>query len=201
MWNRPLFASVLLLFLTLGCFKPGEPDLYPDVLAGVAANQGSILFVPFVEQAWKTCGPTALTEYLLYYGIEASSDGIPVTHDNVANDMHGWDGATDDEMLATAYKFGLAVHHYSYDTDDMYEEQTRLYGLIDGGFPVVLTVRHSTGTPGYSRNHYMLLVGYSGGILIVHNGSEAYMPLSMETYWEMHVKHPGHSVFTFRKRN
>jgi hypothetical protein len=179
-----LLLSASALSISAGCAKPGNPSLYPDVVRQFSAQPSKVLDVSCVVQSLETCGPTALTEYLMFLGVTASLSGTSVTHDNVADMMKGWDGATDMDMERVASRFGCQVLYLGL-TGDQGVDVRLLQSLIWNGQPVVVGIRHNTDTLFWYRNHYMLAVGYTKDYVLFHNGEEPYMPLGNEEFYRM----------------
>jgi hypothetical protein len=181
-------AALALMLLTLtvitGCAKPGQPECYPTVVRQFSAQPSKVLDVPCLFQDLETCGPTALTEYLMYLGVMSSLSGTSVSHDNVAEMMNGWDGATDLDMERTALRFGCRTEFLGL-SGNRTEDLRLLQALIWQGHPVVVGIRHNTWTWFWYRNHYMLAVGYTRDYVLFHNGEEPYMPLKNEDFYRM----------------
>lgn len=179
---RAIQPLCLLLIITpLACCKPGEPELYPEVMQSIAAGDGKLLPVINTVQYWKTCGPAALTNTLKYIGIHAD-------HDILSTEMDGYDGVTNDEMIEFAKKYGAAPTVISF-SESKEHNWKRLTAVIDSGYPAIVGIVHST--CGYTRGHFMTVVGYSSSprAVIVHNGKDQYMPLSWKTFYPMWEKH------------
>jgi hypothetical protein len=167
-----------------GCAKPGNPALYPELVREMSAQPSKVLDVPCVVQSLETCGPTAMTEYLMCLGVTASLSGTKVGHDNVADMMRGWDGATDLDMERVASRFGCQVIYYGL-TGDLEVDLRLLRSLVWNGQPVVVGIRHNTWTWFWYRYHYMLAVGYTKDYVLFHNGEKPYMPLGNEEFYRM----------------
>jgi ABC-type bacteriocin/lantibiotic exporter with double-glycine peptidase domain len=167
----------IILFILAGCCKPGEPELYPVILQSLASGEGKLLPVENTKQYWRTCGPAALATSLKYLGIQ-------ITQESIAEEMNGYDGVTDEEMIATAKRHGVEANVIPF-SDNSEKNWGKLKALIDERNPVIVGIKHSTCM--YSRYHYMTVVGYtiSPRIVIVHNGTDPYMPLSWETFYPM----------------
>jgi hypothetical protein len=179
-----LLLSASALSISAGCAKPGRPELYPSVIGEFSCQPSKVLEVPCVVQSLETCGPTALTEYLIYLGVSASLSGTKVTHDNVADMMKGWDGATDLDMERTASRFGCQTVYYGL-TGDSDADLRLLRSLVWNGQPVVVGIRHNTWTWFWYRYHYMLAVGYTKDYVLFHNGERPYMPLGNGEFYKM----------------
>lgn len=177
------FVSVLILLavVTACDHKPIDRSLYPETVRGLGTGNGRCLDVPFVKQSWMTCGAAAVCECLGYYG-------FTVKHDAIADEMDAWTGTTDDRVVKALEAHGCTVL-YLEPCGIMYQDIMDLHRYIDLGNPIIIGVRHSSGTPGLYRNHYMVVVGWTVGQIIVHNGSSPYAPLSDSELHELWMAH------------
>jgi ABC-type bacteriocin/lantibiotic exporter with double-glycine peptidase domain len=124
---------------------------------------GHILPVPFVQQPnWYYCGATCVSMVLTYFGIE--HDLMEVAKRAGTNEVVG---ATHDGLARAAESYGVVTaQNYNASYAD-------LVLSIDQDEPVILYT-HWPEAPQYEHGeldqmHYILVVGYADGHLIVHD--------------------------------
>jgi len=114
--------------------------------------------VPFYPQEEYQCGPASLAGVLNFYGLKISPAEI-------AGEIFSKEarGTLDMDMLFYAQKKGLNATQYTGSWDDLQKNVNSnrpLIVLIDEGFWV------------YQKDHFMVVVGYDEGGLIVNSGKE-----------------------------
>ena len=146
--------------------------------AGVPKNRESgtiriIENVPFYAQETYQCGPASLAGVLNYWGLD-----IPPAE--IAADIYSPKarGTLDLDMVLFAEKKGLKASQYWGSLEDLkrnIDSNQPLVVLVDEGFWV------------YQKDHYMVVVGYEEGGLIVNSGKERHQLISLDRFlrdWE-----------------
>jgi len=146
--------------------------------AGVPKNKGSgtihiIEDVPFYPQETYQCGPASLAGVLSYWGLN-----IPPAE--IAAEIYSPKarGTWDLDMVLFAAKRGLRASQYQGSLEDLkrnIDSNQPLVVLVDQGFWV------------YQKDHYMVVVGYEEGGLIVNSGKERHQLISLGRFlrdWE-----------------
>ncbi len=155
----------------------GSPFLWFLILplifscAGISKNRESrsariVENVPFYPQEAYQCGPAALAGVLNYLGFNVSPAEI-------AGEIYSQKarGTLDVDMAFYAEKKGLKASQYRGSLEDLkrnIDSNQPLIVLVDEGFWV------------YQNAHFMVVVGYDEGGLIVNSGKEPhqFIPLS-----------------------
>jgi predicted double-glycine peptidase len=160
--GSPVAASPLLWFLILALILS---------CTGLSQNRESktariIKNVPFYPQETYQCGPAALAGILNYWGSNVSPAEI-------AGEIYSEKarGTWDVDMAFYAEKKGLKANQYRGSLEDLKRNivsNQPLIVLVDEGFWV------------YQNAHFMVVVGYDEGGLIVNSGKERrrFIPLS-----------------------
>lgn len=160
-----------------GCLIEGSPFLWFLILplifscAGISKNGESrtariVENVPFYPQETYQCGPAALAGILNYWGLNVSPAEIAAEiYSPKAR------GTLDVDMGFYAQKKGLKASQYQGSLEDLkrnIDSNQPLIVLVDDGFWV------------YQNAHFMVVVGYDEGGLIVNSGKERhqFIPLS-----------------------
>lgn len=121
--------------------------------------------VPFYAQIAFQCGPASLAGVLNFWGAD-------VTPDEIAGDIYSptAKGTLNIDMALYARKLGFQARQYSGSIAD-------IRANIDAGHPVIVLV--DLGRWLYRQDHYMVVVGYHDGGLIVNSGKEEkkFLPL------------------------
>ena len=122
--------------------------------------------VPFYPQEAYQCGPASLAGVLNYWGLNISPAEIAA-----AIYSPGARGTLDVDMGFYAEKKGLRASQYRGSLEDLksnIDSNRPLLVLVDDGFWV------------YEQAHYMVVVGYDTGGLIVNSGKEQgrFIPLN-----------------------
>ena len=147
----------------------GSPLLWVLILplvfscAGLSSNRESqyvhlIKNVPFYPQEEFQCGPASLAGILNYWGLNISPGDI-------AAEIYSPNakGTLDIDMVLYAERKGLRVSQYRGNLEDLksnIDSNRPLVVLVDDGFWV------------YEKAHFMVVVGYDEGGLIVNSGTE-----------------------------
>lgn len=122
--------------------------------------------VPFYRQEAYQCGPASLAGVLNYWGLNISPAEIAAEiYSPKAR------GTLDMDMVFYAQRKGLKASQYQGNVEDLkrnIDSNQPLVVLVDDGFWV------------YEKAHFMVVVGYDEGGLIVNSGKERhqFIPLS-----------------------
>lgn len=191
-----------LFFLSLSCLKPNYPEYYPDAVEQFSDSENSyILQVPFIKQYAYTCGPAAVTEYLLYLGVTETLTGEKVSQEYLSNISNGWDGTTVSDLTALFYVCGCSVQIID-RPENLDLEMVMLRSSLKRKLPVIVLIRHDSGTPGIYRDHFMLVVGVTKDFIFVHNGSDPYAVIPKDKYWEDRLRHnTGTTMIAWKNNN
>ena len=152
-----------------GCLVAGSPLLWFLILplifscAGLSSNRESknarlIDHVPFYPQETYQCGPASLAGVLNYWGFNISPGEIAAE----IYSPHA-KGTLDVDMVLYAERKGLRTSQYRGSLEDLksnIDSNRPLVVLVDDGFWV------------YEKAHFMVVVGYDDGGLIVNSGKE-----------------------------
>jgi len=160
--DHPVAGSPLLWFLIL-------PLIFS--CAGLPPNRESkdariIENVPFYPQETYQCGPASLAGVLNYWGFNISPAEIAAEiYSPKAR------GTLDVDMVFYAERKGLKASQYRGSLEDLrrnIDSNQPLVVLVDDGFWL------------YQKDHYMVVVGYDEGGLIMNSGKERhqFIPLS-----------------------
>jgi len=159
------FLLLVLLFFFYSCAGPSSN------LSGQRARV--IDGVPFFSQEEFQCGPASLAGVLQYYGLK-------VTPAEIAAEIFSRQarGTLDMDMVFYARKKGLMADRYAGDFEDLrrnIDSRRPLIVLIDQGFWV------------YQSHHFMVVVGYDEGSMVVNSGKEERKFISRDSFsktWE-----------------
>ncbi len=146
--------------------------------AGPAANLSGqptrvIDGVPFFPQEEYQCGPASLAGVLNYYGWKGSPADIAA---EIFSRQAG--GTLDMDMVFYAQKKGWRAEKYRGSFEDLQaqiDSRRPLIVLIDQGFWV------------YQSHHFMVVVGYDEGNIVVNSGKEERKFMSRDSFlktWE-----------------
>jgi len=129
--------------------------------------------IPFFPQEEFQCGPASLAGVLNYYGWKVSPAEIAA--EIFSRQARG---TLDMDMVFYARKKGLRAEKYRGTFEDLQAQinsRRPLIVLIDQGFWV------------YQSHHFMVVVGYDGGGIIVNSGKEERKFISRDSFsktWE-----------------
>jgi len=156
-WRCPSLCFLILLLL-FSC-------------AGLSPNRESktsrlVKDVPFYPQEDYQCGPASLAGVLNYWGFNISPGEIAAE----IYSPHA-KGTLDVDMVLYAERKGFGASQYRGSLEDLkrnIDSNQPLVVLVDDGFWV------------YEKAHFMVVVGYDAGGLIVNSGKEQnlFIPLS-----------------------
>ncbi len=129
--------------------------------------------VPFFPQEEFQCGPASLAGVLNYYGLR-------ITPAEIAAEVFSRSarGTLDMDMVFYAQRKGMKAEQYTGSLEDLQgnvDSRRPLIVLIDQGFWV------------YQNNHFMVVVGYDQGGIIVNSGKEENKFISLDSFlntWE-----------------
>ena len=146
-------ASLLLVVLLSSLCSCAGPS---SKLSGQPARV--IDGVPFFPQEEYQCGPASLAGVLNFYGWKVSPEEIAA---EIFSRQAG--GTLDMDMVFYAQKKGLRAEKYRGTFEDLQAQvnsRRPLIVLVDQGFWV------------YQSHHFMVVVGYDEGGIIVNSGKE-----------------------------
>ena len=129
--------------------------------------------VPFFPQEEFQCGPASLAGVLNYYGWKVSPAEIAA---EIFSPQAR--GTLDMDMVFYARKKGLKAEKYRGTFEDLQaqiDSRQPLIVLTDQGFWV------------YQSHHFMVVVGYDGGSIVVNSGKEEHKFLPRDSFlktWE-----------------
>ena len=113
--------------------------------------------VPFYQSKAYQCGPASLASVLNFWGIAVSADDI-------AEEIYSESarGTLDVDMTLYAEGKGLIARQFKGSIEDIKRN-------IDMGYPLIVLVDYGFWV--YQRNHFMVIIGYNEGGVIVNSGS------------------------------
>jgi len=151
----PAAYVFLWLFVLAGC--AAVPGRAPSGFTPPAGSR-KVENVPFYPQTDDQCGPSSLAMVLNYYGEEVSPDEIAgaIFRENIR-------GTVTLDMVLYARQKAFSARWYSGSLDDIQR-------AVDGGVPLIVMV--DIGFAGVSKNHYMVVVGYSPQGLVANSGKD-----------------------------
>ena len=114
--------------------------------------------VPFYPQEAYQCGPASLAEVLSFYGLN-----IPPAEIAAEIFSRQARGTLDMDMVFYAQKKGLNATQYPGTWEDLQRN-------VDSSHPLIVLV--DEGFWVYQKDHFMVVVGYDEGGLIVNSGKE-----------------------------
>jgi ABC-type bacteriocin/lantibiotic exporter with double-glycine peptidase domain len=161
-------VSLVILFVfsfLWGCAGP-SPKLSPKTARVIEG-------VPFFPQEEFQCGPASLAGVLNYYGLR-------ITPAEIAAEVFSRSarGTLDVDMVFYAQRKGMKAEQYAGNIEDLrrnLDSQRPLIVLIDQGFWV------------YQAHHFMVVVGYDKGGIVVNSGREKNKFISRDSFlrtWE-----------------
>ena len=148
-------------------------DVRPDPRPDGRPEIQLIDAVPFFPQEQYQCGPAALASVLNYRG-------LTLTPEEIAREIYSPSarGTLNFDMLLFAQKKGMQARQYSGNIEDLKKN-------VDLKNPVIVLV--DNGFLAYRKDHYMVVVGYDSGQLIVHSGRDRFKPVPTAEFmksWE-----------------
>jgi len=158
-----LFFLVPLLFYSCAL----RPGMEPSRPARIIPQ------VPFFPQEAYQCGPASLAGVLNYWGLKVSPGEIAAEIFSP-----GARGTLDMDIVFYARRKGLKAAQYTGAWEDLQknvESNHPLIVLVDEGFWV------------YQKSHFMVVVGYDEGGLLVNSGKEEHKFISRDSFlrtWE-----------------
>jgi ABC-type bacteriocin/lantibiotic exporter with double-glycine peptidase domain len=124
--------------------------------------------VPFFSQEDYQCGPAAMASVLNYRGIKIRSEEIAsAIYSKSAR------GTLNFDMVFFAEKKGLYARQYPGNLAD-------LKYRIDNSHPLIVMVDY--GFLIYQKDHFMVVVGYDSGNIIVHSGKDSFKRIPIEDF-------------------
>jgi len=124
--------------------------------------------VPFHPQLTYQCGPASLAGVLNYWGVN-------VTPDDIAKEIYSESakGTLDMDMILYAQRKGVKTIQYKGSMEDIKKN-------IESGFPIIVLVDY--GFSFYQQNHFMVVVGYNEGGVVVNSGKDKNMFISEKDF-------------------
>lgn len=149
-------------FLTLLCSYAEVPATRGHTAVQFIEN------VPFYPQEKYQCGPASLSEVLNYYGEDVLPEDI--AHEIYSASAKGTLGI---DMIFYAKRNNFKTLHYEGSLDDIRKN-------IQSGHPLIVLVDYGFWV--FQKNHYMVVVGYSGEGIIVNSGKEKHKFIPYEDF-------------------
>lgn len=170
---RPSCLRILLLACGLAllgaCASPQVASLQQRPPANLAM-QASIADVPFFPQEEYQCGPAALA-------MVATAAGVPLAPEELVEHVYlpARQGSLQQEMLATARRYGLLAYQIQPDVETLLRE-------IEAENPVI--VLQNLGLQSMPRWHYAVAIGFDRerNRIIMHSGLTERMEMSLYTF-------------------
>jgi hypothetical protein len=154
-----LFCSFLATFL-FTC--AGSSSLQPS------GTRRIIPRVPFFPQEIYQCGPASLAMVLNYWG-------VTITPESIADEIYSPSakGTLNVDLALFAEKKGLKAYPYRGGMEDLKEN-------VDSARPLIVLVDYGFGP--YERNHFMVVVGYDAGGVVVNSGKDREKWIAQESF-------------------
>ncbi len=162
--SRICFAA-LVIFGTIACIGPSATGTQS---AGGHPDLRLIDTVPFFPQEQYQCGPAAMASVLNYRG-------LAITPEEIAREIYSKSarGTLNFDMIFFAQKKGLQARQYSGSLEDLKKN-------IDQFNPLIVLVDY--GFLAYRKDHFMVVVGYDSGHVMVHSGKDRFKPVPNEDF-------------------
>jgi ABC-type bacteriocin/lantibiotic exporter with double-glycine peptidase domain len=160
-------SLVLLFVISFHCSCAGlSPMLSPKTARMIEG-------VPFFPQEEFQCGPASLAGVLNYYGLR-------ITPPEIAAEVFSRSarGTLDMDMVFYAQRKGMKAEQYAGSFED-------LQGSIDSRRPLIVLI--DQGFWVYQNHHFMVVVGYDQGGIVVNSGREKNKFISRDSFlktWE-----------------
>jgi ABC-type bacteriocin/lantibiotic exporter with double-glycine peptidase domain len=124
--------------------------------------------VPFFPQEEFQCGPASLAGVLNYYGLR-------ITPAEIAAEVYSRSarGTLDMDMVFYAQRKGMRAEQYAGSFED-------LQGNIDSRRPLIVLI--DQGFWVYQNHHFMVVVGYDQGGIVVNSGKEEKKFISLDSF-------------------
>ncbi len=159
-------SLVILFVISFHCGCASPPMLSPKTTRMIEG-------VPFFPQEDFQCGPASLAGVLNYYGLR-------ITPAEIAAEVFSRSarGTLDMDMVFYAQRKGMKAEQYAGSFEDLQgslDSRRPLIVLIDQGFWV------------YQSHHFMVVVGYDKGGIVVNSGREENKFISLDSFlktWE-----------------
>lgn len=164
--HRVLFlgTAVLLCFALSSCASSSAPV----PVSFPAGSSRIIKSVPFFPQDQYQCGPAAMASVLNYRGVKTTPEEVAAAiYSKSAR------GTLNFDMVFYAEKKGLFARQYPGNLADLKYRINKSHPLIvmvDYGFLV------------YQKNHFMVVVGYDSGNVVVHSGKDSFKRLPVDEF-------------------
>ncbi len=124
--------------------------------------------VPFFPQEQYQCGPASLAGVLRYWGSSATVEDI--AGDIFSKSAHG---TLTIDMLLYAQRQGFVASQYASGPED-------IKAKVRAGYPMVVLVDY--GFLAYRVDHFMVVIGYDDGGLIVNSGKSEKEYIEMDDF-------------------
>ena len=147
-------AFVLYSFIIFQGCAAGPDNVTPEVSPSIGS--GKVSKVPFYPQVSFQCGPASLAGVLNFFG-----EGV--TPEEIADAIFRRDirGTVTLDMVLYARKRGFFAEWYNGSVDDIRRS-------VDGRAPLIVMV--DLGFASVSKNHFMVVVGYTPEGVIANSG-------------------------------
>jgi len=148
----PVYLFLLLAFFLHSCATVNNGSMPESGHKRVISN------VPFYAQEAYQCGPASLAGVMNYWKID-------VKPDDIAKEIYSKSakGTLNIDMIIYPQKKGLTAEQYSGGMKDLKKN-------IDSGYPLIVLVDY--GFWAFQANHFMVVVGYNEGGVIVNSGKD-----------------------------
>ncbi|NCO84454.1 MAG: hypothetical protein COZ31_07025 [Nitrospirae bacterium CG_4_10_14_3_um_filter_44_29] len=150
--SMPVYLFLLLAFFLHSCATVNNGSMPESGHKRVISN------VPFYAQEAYQCGPASLAGVMNYWKID-------VKPDDIAKEIYSKSakGTLNIDMIIYPQKKGLTAEQYSGGMKDLKKN-------IDSGYPLIVLVDY--GFWAFQANHFMVVVGYNEGGVIVNSGKD-----------------------------
>lgn len=156
--------AALLCLMLFACASTATPA----PVSSPAGKSRVIKSVPFFPQEDYQCGPAAMASVLNYRGVKTTPEEVAAAiYSKSAR------GTLNFDMAFYAERKGLFARQYPGNLAD-------LKYRIDRFHPLIVMVDH--GFFVYQKNHFMVVVGYDGGNVIVHSGKDSFKAIPIDDF-------------------
>jgi hypothetical protein len=159
-----LGTAVLLCLAFSSCASSSAPV----PVSFQAGSSRIIKSVPFFPQEDYQCGPAAMAAVLNYRGVKRTPEEVAAAiYSKSAR------GTLNFDMVFYAEKKGLFARQYPGNLADLKYRINKSHPLIvmvDYGFLV------------YQKNHFMVVVGYDSGNVVVHSGKDSFKRVPIDDF-------------------
>lgn len=159
-----IITAALLCLMLFACASTTAPA----PVSSPAGKSRVMKSVPFFPQEDYQCGPAAMASVLNYRGVKTTPEEVAAAiYSKSAR------GTLNFDMVFYAEKKGLFARQYPGSLAD-------LKYRIDKSHPLIVMVDY--GFLVYQKNHFMVVVGYDGGNVIVHSGRDSFKAIPIDDF-------------------